>query len=317
MSDTLTTLELAALILAAEFFLAAVIGPALLLRRARRQAASAAAVVVTEQRDAEALFEAVEQKEPSRRDALATIIGSTYAIDGAELDGLVEQFIAREQAFYRVMTSVYLERDSSRLKELPEELTKLVSPWLRLTPRDVVPAAAVADLEQQNTVLSAELERTQASMNELLEEYMRAFQRSQAGAMAPAVVATVAAAMATDDSTATAPVPPRADPAAAAAVPVEDDTFDFAAADDAAAFDAVAEPAATATTPMSAAGEVNVIDVSLDTAVFEPGALDAASAGDGDDVVSLDGDDGAGPLSQDELDKLFGDLDAGMEEAAA
>jgi uncharacterized membrane-anchored protein YhcB (DUF1043 family) len=188
MIEQLTTLELAGLVLSAEFALVACVVPALLWRRGRRQA-------TTEQGDAQRMLDGVESAVPTRREALATIFATTYQLEGEDLDARIDEFIGREQAFYEVMTSVYLERDSSRLKEIPEELTKVISPWIRLTPRNAVDRAEVDPLEATNSELSdrnaklaAELERTRASMDELMQEYLRAYRKGETvAAAAPAV----------------------------------------------------------------------------------------------------------------------------------
>lgn len=208
----LSTLELTGLVLSGEFALLAVLVPALLLRRRQQH-------VGVERADAARLLDSIEERTPTRREALSTIFTSTYALDGAELDAKVDEFIAREQAFYQVMTSVYLERDSSRLRELPDELTKLIAPWLRLTPRNTVAAADLAVLASTNADLAAELADTQRSMQALMDEYTAAFarertagaERSDAGpAHSPAAVqpapASAAAALAAAAGAAATPV---------------------------------------------------------------------------------------------------------------
>lgn len=180
MTTAMTTLELAALVMSAEFALVACIVPAVLWRRGKRQVAS-------ERQDAQRLLDGVETAAPTRREALSTIFATTYQLDGDDLEARVDEFISREQAFYEVMTSVYLERDSSRLKEIPEELTKVISPWIRLTPRNSVDRAEVdtleatnSELNDRNAELAAELERTRASMDELMQEYLKSYRKGEA-----------------------------------------------------------------------------------------------------------------------------------------
>lgn len=218
MMDSMTALELAGLVLSFEFALIACVLPAWLLRGRSRQSA-------VEQADARDMLETVEQGEPSRREALSTIFESTYQLEEDELESRVDEFIAREQAFYQVMTSVYLERDSSRLKEIPAELTKVISPWIRMTPQGGgdADADAVANLAEANNELSAELERTRQSMDELMQEYLKAFDKE--GRTPPKEMAALAAeeaAQAADES---------ADTAAAdggeGAVAADDDTDDL------------------------------------------------------------------------------------------
>ena len=170
MSMGWTSLELAALLLAVEFALLAWLGPILILRRSRQ-------VAVSEETQASALLDDVVQKEPSRRDALATIFASTYQLEGDELDGKINEFVEREQAFYEVMTSVYLDRDGQRLHEIPDELTKLISPWVRMTPNNMVDKASLDDLANENDALSSELNETKRNMDELMAEYQSAFDK--------------------------------------------------------------------------------------------------------------------------------------------
>lgn len=238
MSLALSTLELTGLVLSGEFALVALVVPAMLL--ARRQQHQA-----VEQADAEQLLDSVEERAPTRREALSTIFTSTYALEGAELEAKVDEFIAREQAFYQVMTSVYLERDSSRLQELPDELTKLIAPWLRLTPRNTVAAAELAVLASTNAGLVSELADTQRSMQELMDEYTAAFERERA-ASAPAQTAAAPPATVVAVRGVAAP----------AEAPAEDQEPDE--------FDAIAGllEAVTATLDADAAGDV--IDVSID-----------------------------------------------------
>lgn len=254
MSLALSTLELTALVLSGEFALVALVVPAMLL--ARRQQHQ-----TVEQADAEQLLDSVEERAPTRREALSTIFTSTYALEGAELEAKVDEFIAREQAFYQVMTSVYLERDSSRLQELPDELTKLIAPWLRLTPRNTVAAAELAVLASTNAGLVSELADTQRSMQELMEEYTAAFERERA-ASAPA-------------RTAAAPAAPPAAVAAARGVtaPAEAPADDHESDE----FDAIAGLLEAVTADLDAHAAVDVIDVSID-------ADDGASADDGGQV---------------------------------
>jgi len=166
-----TSLELAALLLAVEFALLAWLGPILMLRRSRQEAAS-------EETQASALLDDVVNKEPSRRDALATIFASTYQLEGDELDGKINEFVEREQAFYEVMTSVYLDRDGQRLHEIPDELTKLISPWIRMTPNNMVDKASLDDLANENDALNSELDETKRNMDELMAEYQGAFDKA-------------------------------------------------------------------------------------------------------------------------------------------
>ena len=164
-----TTLEVAGAIVAAECMLLAWIVPAMILLRQRKR-------VDDDNAGAEALLKDVDTKQPSREEALSTILQSTYQLEGDELEGVVNEFVEREKAFYQAMTQVYLERDHDGLKKIPEELTKVISPWLRMTPKNSVDASVVQGLEDQNTALQSSLEETKAHMDALMVEYQKAFQ---------------------------------------------------------------------------------------------------------------------------------------------
>ncbi|MEX2481382.1 MAG: hypothetical protein WD928_11015 [Gammaproteobacteria bacterium] len=215
MNLPLGTLELALAILCAEFALVALAVPAVMLRRDRHRLAGETASAANAAEVAQEMMGDVEQAEPARREALATIFASTYNLDEDAVAGRVDEFIGREQAFYQVMTSVYLERDSERLKEIPAELTKVISPWIRMTPSNMVAAAEVDALAESNSALGAELEETRRSMDELMAEYMKAFQKNTAARDSTAAATGVATedgddgsgAAVLDDANTAAPAP--------------------------------------------------------------------------------------------------------------
>ncbi|MEQ8495521.1 MAG: hypothetical protein RLW42_15030, partial [Gammaproteobacteria bacterium] len=178
-----------------------------------------------------------------------------------EVAARVEEFIAREQAFYQVMTSVYLERDDERLKAIPEELTKVISPWIRMTPKNMVAATEVDALSasndalsQSNDALNAELEETRRSMDELMSEYMKAFHKDAA--------------------------------ARAAAAPATVDTGDDFAFGDA---DVDAGPAEAATAPSATSAAMSEADADTDADTADDGVLglDEAEAALGDVAAEL------------------------------
>ncbi|MGE0484096.1 MAG: hypothetical protein AB7Q81_08140 [Gammaproteobacteria bacterium] len=289
MIDQLTTLELAGLVLSAEFALVACVVPALLWRRGRSQTAA-------ERGDAQRMLDGVESAVPTRREALATIFASTYQLEGDDLDARVDEFIAREQAFYEVMTSVYLERDSSRLKEIPEELTKVISPWIRLTPRNAVDRAEVDSLEatnselsDRNAKLSAELERTRTSMEELMQEYLRAYRKGESVASAAVAVAVAEPATSGD------------------ALDADDIEIDF---------DDAEEPAGDAP---AGAGETRRLDV--DAVDETPASAPAAPVGApsaADDVLGADDiDELFAAVAREEDDDMVGAADEAGDGAVA
>lgn len=317
MSMSLTTLEFTGILLAVEFALLAWIGPVLVLR-SRRQADT------EDDAGAAQLLDEVEQKEPSRRDALTTIFAETYQLEGDELDNTVNEFVAREQSFYQVMTSVYLEREPARLQEIPEELTKVISPWIRMTPKNQVDAAAVSELESEKDALSTELEQTKESMETLMAEYLAAFEKArsleaEAEAEAAAEVNEEPAAVdATAEDADAAPAQATEEPAAAVdtAAPEEASDADSAAETVAATADEDGAASAGAETD-EAVGDGDerapaTPPASIDLAVEdddEPAADAAAPMFD----VSADPDDDE--ISQDDIDALFANDDE--ENAAA
>ncbi len=166
-----TTLELALAVLSAEFALLAIIFAALLWRGGRQRQAAAVATV-------SALVANVAQSEAPRREALLAVLHDTYKFDGEKAERVVSDFIEREQAFYNMLIGVHLGRGGKTLADVPAEVTRLVAPWLRLTPRNAVDEAAVAALESQNTALNAELAETKLVLDDLMNEYSAAFLRS-------------------------------------------------------------------------------------------------------------------------------------------
>jgi len=189
----MSSLALAALVLAGEFALGGWLILFVLLRRQRKTVAAQAATRAADEAAAEALHEQVQAGEDGRRQALATIFESTYQMQGEELERTVEEFIARETAFYQAMTSVYLQRDRSGLQALPAELTRLLAPWLRMTPRNMVPAGQVEAMAESKAGVEAELAETRRTIEELMREYVAAFDKTRA-AETPAAQAGAAAA---------------------------------------------------------------------------------------------------------------------------
>jgi hypothetical protein len=166
-----TTLELALAALVVEFALLALVFAGLLWRGNRRQQVAAVETVGS-------LVSNVAQSEAPRRQALLNLLRDSYEFDGPAAERVVSDFIEREQAFYNMLIGVHLGRGGKTLADVPSEVTRLVAPWLKLTP-----GAAVADLESRNQALSAELDETKKVLDDLVREYSVAFVR--AGAPAP------------------------------------------------------------------------------------------------------------------------------------
>ena len=166
-----TTLELALTALSVEFALLTLVFAALLWRGKRRQQAAAVATV-------SALASTVAQSEAPRREALLTVLRGTYKFDVEAAERVVSDFIEREQAFYNMLISVHLGRNGKTLADVPAEVTRLVAPWLRLTPRAAVDEETVAALASQNSALNAELAETKVVLDDLMNEYSAAFLRA-------------------------------------------------------------------------------------------------------------------------------------------
>jgi len=171
----LTSLELAGLVLSAELAVVACGLPAVLLTRMRRRSSAAVA-------GAQRMLDTVDRSVPDRREALGQVFASAYQLEGAALAERVEEFVEREQAFYRAMTQVYLDRDNHGLEEIPAELAAVMAPWIDLA---TVSAAAVPErdsLAAENATLCAELDRTREHLESLLREYAKAFRAKETSA---------------------------------------------------------------------------------------------------------------------------------------
>lgn len=167
----MTALELSSLILTGEFALVSWVILFVMLRRQRQ-------TTQADHEHAGAIREELASNEVTRRDALETLFASTYNLEGDELTAKVEEYVEREKAFYNAMLSLYLERDGSKLKQIPSELAKVLAPWAQLTPTGMIPASAVGNLEVEKAELSSELENTKQTLEQLMEEYTAAFSRA-------------------------------------------------------------------------------------------------------------------------------------------
>lgn len=179
----LSALEFALLCLTVQF--AGVAGGILFafLRRGRAQVQAQAEAVT-------GLVSKVEATADARRAALSAIIAETYRFDDGETERVVTDFIERERAFYNAMIGVHLGRGGKTLADVPGELTKVVAPWLRLTPKGMISADAVEALENANSILNQELASTKRVLDELMEEYNAAFHKEREQAAQAAQAAT-------------------------------------------------------------------------------------------------------------------------------
>lgn len=164
-----TALELALAVLLAELTVFACVLLFVFMRTARRKEAQVKA-------EATALVEKVEISGSGRREALSTIFKSTYKFDDEEAEAAVSQFVERERAFYNFLLAVHLGRGGKKLTDVPNELAKVVAPWLRVTPKH---HAEIEGLTQEKTRLETELTETKRVMEELLAEYSAAFRKGE------------------------------------------------------------------------------------------------------------------------------------------
>lgn len=171
-----TTLELALLTLCGEFALLSIGLVFLQLRGRRQQAATTLASVSS-------LVSTVEQADAPRREALLTVLRETYRFDDEKAEQVVSDFIEREHAFYNALIGVHLGRGGKTLADVPAEVTRLVAPWLRLTPSKVVDESAVEALQTQNLALTNQLAETKQVLDDLMSEYSAAFLRGKTDPM--------------------------------------------------------------------------------------------------------------------------------------
>ncbi len=259
----MTTLETALLFLSIEFALLC-IGFAFAQWRGGRRLEQATIANVSE------LVSTVEQADAPRREALLTVLRETYRFDTDKAEQVVSDFIEREHAFYNALIGVHLGRGGKTLADVPAEVTRLVAPWLRLTPSKVVDESAVAALQTQNFELTNQLAETKQVLDDLMSEYSAAFLRGRTEPMVRL------------DADATAP---------ASEVTLADEDF------------APAAPAPLGDVPDD---ELLSMDEFADMPAETPDAL----AGDdfAQNVIDLDSGDVPPPLSQSDLDALMDNL---------
>lgn len=165
-----TTLEAALVILAIEFALLAPLAVFFTLRGARSVEAATTS-------EATELVAKVADTEDARRSALETVFREKYNYEGDELDKAVDEFMQREKAFYNAVVGAVLGRGDSKISEINNELTKVVAPWISLTPKNMVDAKSVAAVTTAKDQIEIELGQTKETLEKMIAEYNRAFQR--------------------------------------------------------------------------------------------------------------------------------------------
>ncbi|MBK5968943.1 MULTISPECIES: hypothetical protein [Thiorhodovibrio] len=168
----MTTLEIASLIMSAEFALVAVVMLFIMRRRQHKVAQS------QDSQSAE-LHSSVQGALPSRRESLTKLFQANAQLKGRKLTTTVNLFLAREQAFYDAMLNIYLNKDGKSLADVPDELRKVLIPWTELQESANEDISALGDLRAENAELSEQLQHNKEIIERLLEEYDATFNRFQ------------------------------------------------------------------------------------------------------------------------------------------
>ena len=165
-----TTFEAAFAILAVEFALLAPLAVFFSLR-GRRNVEAATTSEATE------LVTKVADTEDARRTALQTVFREKYRYEDSELEQAVEEFMQREKAFYNAVVGAVLGRGDSKISDINDELTKVVAPWISLTPKNMVAAESVEAVATEKDRIEIELGNTKETLEKMIAEYNRAFLR--------------------------------------------------------------------------------------------------------------------------------------------
>lgn len=166
-----TTLEAAFAILAIEFALLAPLAVFFALSGARKVEAATTS-------EATELVAKVADTEDARRSALGTVFREKYQYEGDDIDRAVEEFMEREKAFYNAVVGAVLGRGDSKISDINDELTKVVAPWISLTPKNMVDAKSAAAVATEKDRIEIELGQTKDTLEKMIAEYNRAFMRA-------------------------------------------------------------------------------------------------------------------------------------------
>lgn len=184
--SSLTTLELALIILSFELTAGLVYAFYFQFKRkAALEGASRAA--------AGDLLDKVADKAESRRAALTVILQDAYNLEGEELEKFADEFLAREDEFYRAIAEVFANRDYERLQNLTEDLNKVVAPCIGMVPANQVDKSEadalqsmVEALESTNAKLNQDLAETTTNLEQITAEFNAAFAKAAGEAMTEA-----------------------------------------------------------------------------------------------------------------------------------
>lgn len=127
-----------------------------------------------------ALAKEVLKSEDERHAALKEAFSECYTMEDDELMKVVDEFIARERAFYKTLIAVYVNRDGEQFKNLTSSLNEVVDSYTDLakTAEPVANSEALEALEQKNEALSKELDESKDVMDGLMDEYKATFDKT-------------------------------------------------------------------------------------------------------------------------------------------
>jgi hypothetical protein len=163
-----TSLELSFLVLAVEFALVATVIAFCAYRNTRSSEAKTTS-------EATQLVSKVAESEESRRLALETVFRDKYNYEGNDLQAAVAEFMQREKAFYNAVVGAVLGRGDCKISDINNELTKVVAPWISITPKNMVDAHSAELLKADKGRLEVELGETKETLEKMILEYNRAF----------------------------------------------------------------------------------------------------------------------------------------------
>ena len=163
-----TSLEAALLILTVEFGVLVAAITFFAYRGARTVEAESTAQAIE-------LVRKVANTEDARSLALQTVFKEKYQFEGDELTAVVDEFMQREKAFYNAVVGAFLGRGSTKISDLNDELTKVVAPWISITPKNMVDRGTAESLAQAKSKAESELGETKQVLEKMMAEYNRAF----------------------------------------------------------------------------------------------------------------------------------------------
>lgn len=175
---SLSALEIGLLVLSLELAIA-------LFVVTRTALKARAAVTRADSRAAESLLDHVQEKVQTRRQALELVLRDAYSLEEEELAKFADEFMAREEEFYKVIADTFKGRDYGRLVNLTEDLNKVVAPCIGLVPKNQVKRSdadalktQLDELEMTNERLRRDLQDSTTSLEQMTAEYNAAFERA-------------------------------------------------------------------------------------------------------------------------------------------